>query len=25
LKNAHGLDIAQTSIKLNELLIDWKK
>ena len=25
LKNAHGLDIAQTSIKLNELLINWKK
>ena len=25
LKNAHGLYIAQTSIKLNELLIDWKK
>ena len=25
LKNAHGLDISQTSIKLNELLIDWKK
>ena len=25
LKNAHGLDIVQTSIKLNELLIDWKK
>jgi hypothetical protein len=25
LKNAHGLNIAQTSIKLNELLIDWKK
>ena len=25
LKNAHGLDIAQTPIKLNELLIDWKK
>ena len=25
LKNAHGLDITQTSIKINELLIDWKK
>ena len=25
LKKAHGLDIAQTSLKLNELLIDWKK
>ena len=25
LKNAHGLDIVHTPIKLNELLIDWKK
>ena len=25
LKNAHGLDITQTSIKINELLIDWEE
>jgi len=25
LKNAHGLDIAQTTIKLNELVVNWKE
>jgi hypothetical protein len=25
LKNAHGLDITQSSIKLNELIVNWKK
>ena len=25
LKKAHGLDIAQTTIKLNELVVNWKE
>ena len=25
LKNAHGLDIAQSSMQINELVINWKK
>jgi hypothetical protein len=25
LKNAHGLDIAQSPIQINELLVNWKK
>jgi hypothetical protein len=25
LKNAHGLDITQSTIQINELIINWKK
>jgi hypothetical protein len=25
LKNAHGLDIAQSSMQINELVVNWKE